>query len=140
MLAWVVMFRLPARLATQFRHVTKNPSPQLLVDPPLTNCDARNPFRIRFYENCRVSPGPLNIPTFKCAFCIPDASTGPANRQRFWPISFPFTLLRTLLHFFALIKNSTPVFSSDSALFAKNHPGWGYPDAFHEDQNDPSKY
>jgi hypothetical protein len=55
MVAWVVIFRLPARLATQFRHVTKYPSPQVLVDPPLTNCDAPNSFRIRSYENCRVS-------------------------------------------------------------------------------------
>ena len=38
------------------RHVTKNPSPQPLFFLTLTNCDARNPFRIRFYENCRVSP------------------------------------------------------------------------------------
>ena len=76
-----------ARRSTLLRHVTKNPSPQVLVDPPLTNCDARNPFRIRFYENCRVSPGPLNIPTFKCAFCIPDASTGPANLTTFSDLS-----------------------------------------------------
>ncbi len=40
-------------------------------------------------------------------------------------ISFRFTLLRTLLHIFALIKNSTLFFSIDSALFAKKHRGWG---------------
>jgi len=39
--------------------------------------------------------------------------------------SFLFTLLRTLLRFFALTKNSTLLFSSDSALFAKNTRGWG---------------
>src|SRR5713226_2197950 len=39
--------------------------------------------------------------------------------------SFLFTLLRTLLRFFALTKNSTLLFSSDSALFAKNTRRWG---------------
>ncbi len=34
-------------------------------------------------------------------------------------ISFLFTLLRTHLHFFALVKDSTLFFSSNSALFAK---------------------
>src|SRR6266702_5895555 len=42
------------------------------------------------------------------------------------PIPFLFTFLRTLLHNFARAKNSTLLFSSASALFAKNHPGWGY--------------
>jgi hypothetical protein len=32
---------------------------------------------------------------------------------------------QTLAHSFALTKNSTRFFSSDSELFAKNHPGWG---------------
>src|SRR5258708_4082500 len=40
-------------------------------------------------------------------------------------IPFLFTLLRTLLRFFALIKNSTLLFSISSALFAKNTRGWG---------------
>jgi len=44
----------------------------------------------------------------------------------FRSILFPFTLLRTLLHFFAFSKNSTHLFSSSSALFAKNHPGGGW--------------
>jgi hypothetical protein len=43
------------------------------------------------------------------------------------PIPFLFTFLRTLLHFFALVKNSTLLFSISSALFAKNSRGWGYP-------------
>src|SRR6266436_6569156 len=38
------------------RHVTKIPSLQLLLFRAFTNCDARNSFRIRSYENCRVSP------------------------------------------------------------------------------------
>jgi hypothetical protein len=44
-----------------------------------------------------------------------------ATRLKF----FPFIFLRTLLRIFATWQNSTPFFSSDSALFAKNHPGWG---------------
>ena len=32
-----------------------------------------------------------------------------------------------LAHSFALAKISTLLFSSNSALFAENHPGWGYP-------------
>src|SRR5712692_9005566 len=35
-------------------------------------------------------------------------------------------LFCTFLHFFARIKNSTLLFSIDSALFAKNHRGWGH--------------
>src|SRR5260370_33322094 len=42
------------------------------------------------------------------------------------PIPFPFTLMRTLLHFFARTKKSTPFFSSDSALSDQNNRGWGY--------------
>jgi len=38
---------------------------------------------------------------------------------------FPFKFLRTLLHFFALAKNSTHFFSISSALFVQKHPGWG---------------
>src|ERR1700682_1083672 len=56
MIASVVNFWLHPRLGTLFRHVTKIPSPQVLVNSPLTNCDARNRFRIRSHENCRVSP------------------------------------------------------------------------------------
>src|SRR6267378_5202919 len=108
MLAWVVIFRPPAYLATLFRHVTKNPSPQVLVNLPLANCDARNPFRIRSYENCRVALDPRNIPT-----C-----------QRILTYLFSF---HTLAHSFAHTKNSSLFFSCDSALFTKNHPGWGYP-------------
>src|SRR5712664_2525739 len=40
------------------------------------------------------------------------------------PIPFPLILLRTLLRFFALRKNSTLFFSRDSALFAQNTRGW----------------
>jgi hypothetical protein len=48
-----------------------------------------------------------------------------SNAYPMFPISFIFSPVRTLLHFFALPKNSTLLFSSDCALFAKNG-GWGY--------------
>src|SRR5258708_2223702 len=77
MLAWVVMFSIDSRRPTHCRHVTKIPSPQLLLFPGLINCDARNPFRIRSYENCRVGihfphsgihPIPLTIPITVLSF------------------------------------------------------------------------
>jgi hypothetical protein len=55
MLAWVVIFSIDSRRPTHCRHVTKIPSPQLLLFPALTNRDACNPFRIRSYANCRVA-------------------------------------------------------------------------------------
>jgi hypothetical protein len=43
--------------------------------------------------------GPPNMPTFKCAFCIPDASSGPADMPTFLrSIPFIFIFLCTLLH------------------------------------------
>src|SRR5229473_3708057 len=56
------------------------------------------------------------IPAFK-------HSTRPTFPRR---ILFLFTFLRTLLHFFARIQNSTLLFSIDSALFAKDLRGWGH--------------
>src|SRR5712692_9808356 len=50
--------------------------------------------------------------------------------QRFSDVSSFFShscaLFCTFLHFFARIQNSTLLFSVDSALFAKNHRGWGH--------------
>jgi hypothetical protein len=95
-----------------FRHVTKKPSPQALYNPRLTNCDACNSFRIRSYENCRVS---MRSPDFSNV----NSST--------WPQVLTYPLFfHTLAHSFALPINSTLLFSSSSALFAKNDPGWGY--------------
>ena len=39
-----------------FRHRDENPVTATPLDSALTNCDARKPFRIRPYKNCRVSP------------------------------------------------------------------------------------
>jgi hypothetical protein len=50
--------------------------------------------------------------------------SGPLDSLFLLPISFIFNLVRTLLHFFALPKNSTLSFSSDSALFEKKTGGY----------------
>src|SRR6266566_9440966 len=47
---------------------------------------------------------------------LPNASTFPT-----YPLSF-----HSVAHSFALCKSTTLFFSIVSALFAKNHPGWGY--------------
>ncbi len=56
MLPCAVNYRRKTRRAFQFRHVTKILSPQVLCNLHLQNCDARNSFRFRSYENSRVSP------------------------------------------------------------------------------------
>jgi hypothetical protein len=58
--------------------------------------------------------GPI-LPKLELATC----HNSPATALKF----FLFTFLRTLLRFFALVQNSTLLFSIDCALFAKNHPG-----------------
>src|SRR5216683_2897846 len=54
------------------------------------------------------------------------AASSPISIFTFrWSVlTYPFSF-HILAHSSALIKNSTLLFSSDSALFAKNHPGWG---------------
>ena len=54
MIAWVVIFSTDSRRPTYRRHLTKIPSPQLLLFRILTNHDSPNLFRIRSYANCRV--------------------------------------------------------------------------------------
>jgi hypothetical protein len=74
-----VIFRRHHRQAASYRHVTKNTSRQLLWNLHLRDRDARNPFRIRSYENCRVSiqhshPVPLS-PIFRIFFQVPYPAT-----------------------------------------------------------------
>src|SRR5260370_27968681 len=65
----VVVSRYIRSPAASLRHVTKNPSPQLLYFPHLQDRDARNSFRFRSYENCRgslaFSSRPLDAQTFR---------------------------------------------------------------------------
>jgi hypothetical protein len=57
-------------------------------------------------------------------FTLPQGSNiqtcGRSNALLIYPLSF-----QTLAHSFAPSKDTTLLFSSASALFAKNHPGWG---------------
>src|SRR5882724_8370819 len=59
------------------RHRDEKPVTATPLESVFTNCDACNPFRIRFYENCRVSYPSCSIfvslPTFlhKSAFANP---------------------------------------------------------------------
>ncbi len=112
MLSWVVNFRLHPRLATLFRHVTKSRSPQVLLDSALTNGDARNSFRIRSYENCRVSPGPLNIPTLK-----------PFNLPTFTDLSL---FLSHSCALFCAYEKLNPFLFKQIRALSRKHPGVGY--------------
>src|SRR6266436_7296360 len=63
-------------------------------------------------------PGGGVVPFFPLRICHSSLSTG----LKF----FLFKFLRTLLQFFALVRNSTRFFSIASALFAKKkHAAWG---------------
>src|SRR5260370_35573626 len=131
MVAWVVIFRPQPRLATLLRHVTKYRSPQVLVDSALTNRDARNSFRIRSYENCRVSPDQPNIPLSKPAnalFIYPlsfqTLACSPTQRRAL--ITFVFKFLRTLsiategvpsIHILLSVGNLRPHFLSPHPRF-----------------------
>jgi hypothetical protein len=71
MLSGFVTFSFYPCRASQCRHVTKIPSPQLLLFPSLTNCDARKSFRMRSYENCRVTPSnPKVFPVGAADSCL----------------------------------------------------------------------
>jgi hypothetical protein len=92
--------RLPRALQAKgrsavLRHVTKNPSPQLLLFPTLTNRDSRNSFRIRSYKKWRVSPvfssQPIDLQTFRCASCIPNGVTGRSD------VAIPISVLDATL-------------------------------------------
>src|SRR5260370_6013428 len=65
----VVVSRYIRRPAASLRHLTKHPSPKLLYFLHLQDRDARNSFRFRSYENCRVSLAfssrPLDAQTFR---------------------------------------------------------------------------
>lgn len=128
MVSWVVNSRLHRRLATLFRHVTKYRSPQVLVDSALTNGDARNSFRIRCYENCRVSLRLLNIQSFK-----------PSSLPTFFDLSLLFSHTSAL--FFRLLRTTAPA----SLFFLRlthslpSQRGGLPRHSFSGEQNEPSK-
>ena len=94
-----------------FQPLTHYPSQR-----PLLNPFAINPLRTLFISTEGGYPSGATL-----------TSAILSNAYPMFPISFIFNPVRTLLHFFALPKNSTLLFSGDSALCVKkhNHRGWG---------------
>ena len=78
-------------------------------------------FPCHSYENCR---GVYQQFPFWNA-CAPSEAEGRSSLAAVLK-PFLFKSLRTLLLLFVPSKNSTYLFSNASALFAKNHPGWGW--------------
>jgi len=126
MVIWVVIFSPDSRRPTYRRHLTKFPSPQLLLFRALTNRDARNPFRT---PPLRAA---LARRIHSCANCrgARPSPTAELNSLRLHTLSIthsPYLFsFQLLAHSFALAQTSTLLFSTASALFAKNHRGWGY--------------
>src|SRR5467141_1807955 len=105
-------------------HVTKFPVVHPLSIQQVTKCFSRNFFVLKtiHFDGGGVYPSVALPPTT----VIPST----AYPHSLSPIPFVFTFFRTHLHFFALIKNSTLFFSSDSALCVKKRPGVGYASDF----------
>src|SRR5713226_1294429 len=95
-------------LPTPYGHSYTTAAPQPLCNQSLTHSSYLD-------GGCTPPSQPVNPRTFE-----------PSNLPTsFLAIPCVFKLLRTLLHFFAVTQNSTLLFSGASALFSKNHPGWG---------------
>ena len=93
------------------------PFVELLYFQILTHSFARRTTRICFsfsrFHALSIATEGVGVPTLQNLNYLP-------------PIPFHFKLLRTLLHFFALIENSTLLFSNDSSLCVKKPgPAWG---------------
>src|SRR6266851_4279412 len=116
----------PRRALTSFPGPNPTPRPptrnshgiNLFADPhPLT------PVASIFYKNIggrgRLQLTPLGTPKFpsRIPFSFQPLARCPSRN------SFLFIFLRTLLHFLAFMQNSTHLFSSGFALFAKNTAG-----------------
>src|SRR5216683_8131103 len=109
------LHRLSPLLPIPYGHSYTTAAPQPLCNQSLTHSfhrpggipSPKSSERVRFERNRgAILHSPLQLrPLFSC-FCA---------------------LFCSLLHFFALAQNSTLLFSIASALFAKNHPGWGTP-------------
>jgi hypothetical protein len=65
---------------------------------------------------------------------LPSRSSRHAPLLCFLYLSYPL-YFQSLAHSFALKKMSTLLFSISSALFAKNHPGWGLSKVHSQRQN-----
>src|SRR5713226_7458273 len=82
---------------------------------------SHNPLPINYFRTLFIATE--GVPP---SFCIPDLAIRHSPLATvFKPFLFKF--LRTLLRFFALAKNSTLLFSMNSALCTQNTRGAGYP-------------
>src|ERR1700687_5170624 len=127
MLAWVVIDRQHLRQAAPFASLRSSPLFPLAHLSPLLPVAYALPL-------ATAAPQPLCNQSVTHSFYL-DGGCTPlwrcpttailSNAYPMFPISFIFNPVRILLHFFALPKNSTLLFSSDSALFAKNTRGGG---------------
>ena len=109
----------------RLRHRDKHPVTISPLESAFTNCDARNPFRIRFYENCRVSPT-----IFLSFFFRPSLhSTHQLSVVPFFSTSYELQISQSLWfdihtkcpggvpHFLAAFRcKSAPLFSITSAM------------------------
>src|SRR5260370_41545761 len=82
MVAGIVTFSIYSSRATQYHHRDEKTVTASSLESALTNCDTRNPSRIRSYENCRVS---LSLSSLFLLFA-----------KRVIRNSFPLKRLRTL--------------------------------------------
>ena len=133
MVAWVVIDRRHHRQAGPFALPLSTP----LFPPPHLSPLLPTPYG---HSYTTAAPQPLCNQSLTHSFYLDGGCTPPARSPLATaiPTHYPLptsssffshscALFCTFLHFFALTKNSTPLFSIVSALFAKNHPGWGTP-------------
>src|SRR5713101_9855793 len=127
MVSWVVNSRLhkrPMRLRhsprLHLRHRDENPVTASPLDSALTNCDARNSFRIRFYENCRVSS---EFAAKISEESGPILSHSNLSEKPALPKPFEFRALRTLSFSLACKSFACHYYKKDRAV-AQLFPKW----------------
>src|SRR6266851_1175393 len=131
MVVWVVIDRRHYRQADPFALPLSTPLFPLLHLSPLLPYSYGHSYTTATHQ-------PLCNQSFTYSFYLDGGCTPPAGSPLATaiPTHYPLptsssffshscALFCTFLHFFALTKNSTPLFSIVSALFAKNHRGCG---------------
>jgi hypothetical protein len=108
--------------STHRSRITSHSSPFYFQS--LTKCNFRNSFLLTFMHVMGGMRAVLRFPSWTYS-----------GDPLFFGQLLSFDILA---HSFALIKNSTLLFSCDSALFHKNTRGWGTPTILLEDQNEPN--
>ena len=108
-----------------FRHRDENPLTTSPLASTLTNCDARNSFRIRFYENCRVSLGfAAKIPN-ENALILSIFSVLRLSGKCELPKPFQFRALRTLSFSVACKSFACHSYENNRGV-AQLFPKWNY--------------